>query len=133
MAYITILRPLNCIITAGAVWVGAWIGRGFTLSSSLILAGIIGFLTCGFGNIVNDLYDIEIDRVNNPGRPLPSGRVQKTWVILLAVCLFTVSMVLALWIKLIVCLLVLFVSAMLFMYAAYFKKTIIYKYWKRRK
>jgi geranylgeranylglycerol-phosphate geranylgeranyltransferase len=27
------------------------------------------------GNIINDIYDINIDRVNKPSRPLPSGKI----------------------------------------------------------
>jgi len=118
------MRPINCIITIGAVWVGAWIGQGFTLSSSLILAGMIGFTTCGFGNLINDLYDIEIDKVNNPLRPLPSGKADKKWVIIMTIGLLAISMIFALSINLIVFLLVFVVSTMLFIYAAYLKKTI---------
>jgi len=125
MAYITMLRPLNCIITVGAVWVGAWIGHRFTLSPSLILAGMIGFTVCGFGNLVNDLYDIEIDRVNNPLRPLPSGTADRKWVIVLALSLFIISVIFALSINFMVFLLVLVASISLFVYAAYLKKTII--------
>lgn len=33
------------------------------------------FFVCGFGNVINDLSDIDADRINHPGRPLPSGRL----------------------------------------------------------
>ena len=79
------LRPLNCIITMGAVWVGGWIGQDIILSPSLILAGMIGFLVCGFGNLINDLYDIEIDKINNPERPLPSGRADRKIAIIMSI------------------------------------------------
>lgn len=40
---------------------------------------ILGFLTglfiSGSANISNDYFDLGVDRVNQPGRPLPSGRV----------------------------------------------------------
>lgn len=119
------LRPLNCTITLVSVWVGAWIGYGFILPPALILAGMIGFTTCGFGNLVNDLYDINIDKENNPQRPLPSGKADRTLVIVLAICLLIVSILFALSISIFVFLLVGFVSIILFVYAAYLKKTII--------
>jgi len=125
MAYVTMIRPLNCLITMGAVWVGAWVGHGFALPPSLILAGMIGFTVCGFGNLVNDFYDIEIDKINNPLRSLPSGKADRKWVIILAISLLIISMIFALSINLTVFLLVLVVSILLFVYAAYFKKTII--------
>ena len=125
MAYVTMIRPLNCFITLGAVWVGAWIGQDITLPPSLILAGLIGFLVCGFGNLINDLYDIEIDKINNPERPLPAGKVDQKWVIILSISMLTMSLVFALIINLIVFFLVLVVSILLFTYAAYFKRKII--------
>ncbi|MDD1722856.1 MAG: UbiA family prenyltransferase [Methanothrix sp.] len=33
------------------------------------------FLITGAGNAINDYYDREIDAINRPGRPLPSGRI----------------------------------------------------------
>jgi geranylgeranylglycerol-phosphate geranylgeranyltransferase len=122
MAYVTMLRPINCIITLVSVWVGAWIGYGFTLPPALILAGMIGFVTCGFGNLVNDLYDIKIDKINNPQRPLVSGKANRKLVIVLALCLLIISLVFSLSIDLVVFFLVLGVSILLFAYAAFLKK-----------
>jgi 4-hydroxybenzoate polyprenyltransferase len=31
------------------------------------------------GMVLNDVYDIEVDRVERPGRPLPSGRISLAW------------------------------------------------------
>jgi chlorophyll synthase len=41
------------------------------------LAGILlaGPLVCGASQIVNDWFDREVDAINEPGRPVPSGRV----------------------------------------------------------
>jgi geranylgeranylglycerol-phosphate geranylgeranyltransferase len=36
---------------------------------------LIGFLISGAEMVSNDLFDLEVDRVNHPDRPLPSGRV----------------------------------------------------------
>ena len=63
MGYVTIIRPINCAITFVSVLVGAWITTGFIYTPQLILAGMIGFIVCAFGNIVNDLYDIEIENM----------------------------------------------------------------------
>ncbi len=32
-------------------------------------------LIAGAGYVINDIFDIEIDRINQPGRPLPSGQI----------------------------------------------------------
>lgn len=49
----------------------------------------LGF-TCGFflsatALILNDYFDLEVDRINAPDRPLPSGLVSKSDVIVLAI------------------------------------------------
>jgi 4-hydroxybenzoate polyprenyltransferase len=73
MGYLRMIRPLNCTIALIAVFVGAWIGKKAMFDPRLLCAGVAAFLVCAFGNVVNDLKDIEIDKINNPRRPLPSG------------------------------------------------------------
>jgi chlorophyll synthase len=43
----------------------------------LIIAGIVlaGPLVCGTSQAINDWYDRDVDAINEPGRPIPSGRV----------------------------------------------------------
>jgi geranylgeranylglycerol-phosphate geranylgeranyltransferase len=40
-----------------------------------MLGFLTGFFVSGSANIANDYFDREVDRVNRPDRPLPSGRV----------------------------------------------------------
>jgi geranylgeranylglycerol-phosphate geranylgeranyltransferase len=75
-----LLRPLNfamflagvalgALLAAGpAAFAGGALGRVLTAMASAALVG-------GAANAVNDVYDLEIDRVNRPDRPLPSGAV----------------------------------------------------------
>ncbi len=44
-----------------------------SISLSLVLGFVTGFAICGYSMVINDYYDIEVDRVNQPDRPLPSG------------------------------------------------------------
>jgi len=125
VAYFVIIRPINCVITFIAILVGAWIGRGFQFSPSLMLAAIIGCLVCAFGNIVNDLQDIEIDKINNPKRPLASGQLDKKNAKIFALILFVISNLFSISLGVLPFLLVLGVLILLFCYALYFKKTIL--------
>jgi geranylgeranylglycerol-phosphate geranylgeranyltransferase len=73
-----IVRPVNSAMMGFAVLVGAAIGRGSLLPSSaqeLALAFLAGFFLSGSAMAVNDYYDREIDAINEPGRPIPSGAV----------------------------------------------------------
>ena len=57
-----------------AVIVGAFVSKPPTSSASGLLLGFVtGFAICGYSMVINDYYDIEVDRVNQPDRPLPSG------------------------------------------------------------
>ena len=125
MGYLLIIRPLNCLLTFIAVLVGAWIGQDIVIPPLLILAGVIGFIVCAFGNIINDLYDIEIDRINNPNRPLPSGRVNKKIIEILAGLFFVSALLFSCRLGALPFFIVLGALLLLFFYAAYLKKIIL--------
>lgn len=68
------LRPVNGLITA----LGALLGNLLVpaLSSSEVSFLALGlFLIVGYGNLDNDLHDLDSDRINRPDRALPSGRM----------------------------------------------------------
>lgn len=125
MAYLRLIRPVNCIIAIIAVYVGAGIGTNILFSLPLLYAGVAAFLVCAFGNVVNDLKDIEIDRINNPHRPLPSGSANRIITSLLAVILFLTAGACSLSLGLYPSLLVNGALIILLAYAFYFKKTVL--------
>ncbi len=77
-ALLELLKPITWFPPMWAFLCG-WIsaGPGSTLSTWSLLAGIAltGPLVCGASQIVNDWYDREVDALNEPHRPIPSGRV----------------------------------------------------------
>ncbi|MBD3234199.1 MAG: hypothetical protein GF315_10805 [candidate division Zixibacteria bacterium] len=75
--FIKILRPLNGLIASLTVWISYFIAGGEFNQLSGIIAAIAGFLFNGFANSVNDIIDIEIDRINRPDRPLSSGKMSR--------------------------------------------------------
>ena len=68
-------RPFNCLITAFSVGVGALPSGGLAVSPQVVAAAASAALIAAAGNVYNDLRDLEIDRINRPNRPLPSGRM----------------------------------------------------------
>jgi len=123
VAYLGIIRPLNCGITLVSVMVGAWIGRGIHFSGTLVAAGLVGFAVCAFGNVVNDLKDIEIDRTNNPKRPLPSGRVKPNIARLMAIAFLVSAVAGSLFLGIPSFLIIITAIVLLFLYSTYLKKT----------
>lgn len=56
-----------------AVWVGAKLTWLDPLYFPVVVASLATFFVCAGGNVVNDLRDIEIDRINRPDRVLVTG------------------------------------------------------------
>lgn len=65
-------------VSSGVSWRGNW---------ELILAGIIlaGPMVCAASQAVNDWFDRHVDAINEPNRPIPSGRVPGLWGLIIAV------------------------------------------------
>ncbi len=77
--FIRIIRPVNSLmmgvsVLVGAVMVGGVKGAG--LDWDLALAFITGFTLSGAAMTINDYYDMDVDAINEPGRPIPSGLVK---------------------------------------------------------
>ena len=71
IALLSLIRPINSFMIGLAVVVGIAIGSPDMLFSRLSIYGFItGFSISSYSMIINDIYDIEIDKVNQPERPL---------------------------------------------------------------
>jgi len=77
-ALLELLKPITWFPPMWAFLCG-WVSAGPSvgLSSWSLLAGVAltGPLVCGASQIVNDWYDRDVDALNEPHRPIPSGRV----------------------------------------------------------
>ncbi|AEF96558.1 UbiA family prenyltransferase [Methanotorris igneus] len=75
--YLELMRVKNCITASFGAFIGGLIASNFNFGYLfvLILAFLVVFFICGFGNVVNDIYDVEIDKLNKPHRPLPSNKI----------------------------------------------------------
>lgn len=78
-AFVRTVRPVNCVMIGFAVIVGATlVGENIFAEKVLVplLFGFLaGFFLCGGSMVLNDIVDREIDAVNEPNRPIPSGAV----------------------------------------------------------
>jgi len=71
-----LIRPVNCAMLGFAVVVGAFVSKPPTVPElQLALGFFTGFFLCAYAMAVNDVYDLQVDRVNRPDRPIPSGRI----------------------------------------------------------
>jgi geranylgeranylglycerol-phosphate geranylgeranyltransferase len=95
-AIVAVTRPELTIASGLCVVTGEFLALEHLPS---LTEGFMGFLA-GFSLSAsamtsNDYYDLEVDRVNNPGRPLPSGRITLTELVLLTIFLTIVGLVAA--------------------------------------
>lgn len=76
------------VVSSGAVILEQW---------WLLLAGIVlaGPLMCGTSQVVNDWFDRHVDAINEPNRPIPSGRIPGRWGLYLALIWTLVSLAVA--------------------------------------
>jgi geranylgeranylglycerol-phosphate geranylgeranyltransferase len=71
------LRPGNALMAATGTATGMLLAPGPPLPLHAWLAApATAFLLSAWGNLRNDLADLEVDRVAHPERPLPAGRVK---------------------------------------------------------
>jgi geranylgeranylglycerol-phosphate geranylgeranyltransferase len=93
-AFLALIRIPNCIMIGLAVLVAETIGLG-SLPSPLEAA--LGFLTAFLllaGTMVfNDIQDVQVDRVNSPDRPIPSGRVTVRQAYALSIVFSTLALI----------------------------------------
>ncbi len=75
-AALELIRPVNCAMIGFAVIVGTFVSKPPSIViPQLSLGFLTGFFICAYSMAVNDIYDVEIDKVNRPERPIPSGKV----------------------------------------------------------
>ncbi|MBC8043176.1 MAG: UbiA family prenyltransferase [Rhizobacter sp.] len=82
-AHIELLDPITWVGVLQGTICGAIASGGFTLTTENIgkfalLTLLLGPLGTGFAQSINDYYDRDLDRINDPVRPIPSGRISET-------------------------------------------------------
>jgi geranylgeranylglycerol-phosphate geranylgeranyltransferase len=84
--YFELMRPVNLGIVfatiAGASVLAKPSGWDWLL---IVVAAFAGALIAGGGNAINDYFDLKIDKINRPTRPIPRGSVslgeaRKIWI-----------------------------------------------------
>jgi geranylgeranylglycerol-phosphate geranylgeranyltransferase len=76
---------------AGLAAIVGLILSGAQLSILFLYAFLAVFFLSGAGMVINDYYDLEIDKINAPHRPLPSGRISKKNALFYSILLFTIG------------------------------------------
>jgi len=100
LGFIKIIRPINGFMMSLAVFVGAWLTLSDPYSSTILhkilLGAVTAFTLSGASMVINDYCDYEIDKINEPNRPLPSGIIKLKESLILAAALAFIGLTAAL-------------------------------------
>jgi chlorophyll synthase len=97
-AILEVLKPVTWFAPMWAFGCGV-VSSGQSLAEhwAVIAAGVLlaGPLVCGTSQVANDWYDRHVDAINEPNRPIPSGRIPGQWGFWIAVVWSALSVAVA--------------------------------------
>lgn len=93
-ALVTLIKPITwfppmwaylCGVVSAGIWPEAW---------GLVVLGVIlaGPIVCGMSQAANDWCDRHVDAINEPHRPIPSGRVPGRWGLWVALAMTALAL-----------------------------------------
>lgn len=90
-------RPVNVIAASVLTFIGSFVAGGITTYPLEVAAAVAATgLAVGAGNAINDYFDREIDRINQPERAIPRGAVSPLGALIFSAVLFVGAIVLSL-------------------------------------
>ncbi len=123
-AFYKLARPFNAISGALAVFLGGYVARTGAWDK-VALAALVTFLITGAGNAWNDYLDIEIDKINQPNRVLPSGQISPRSALIFSIVLTVLGLIIAAFINPAAFLVAFAASVILFIYSWKLKSTVL--------
>ncbi len=124
LALYRLARPVNGLTGAMAVFLGGYVaGTGEWVS--VTLAALVTFLITGAGNAWNDYLDVDIDKINQPQRVLPSGLVSPKTAWIFSLILTGTALFVAAFIGLAAFFVAFLVSIALYLYSWKLKSTVL--------
>jgi chlorophyll/bacteriochlorophyll a synthase len=97
-AVVELLKPITWFAPMWAFACGSISARaGGDPHWIVVLAGVLlaGPLVCATSQAVNDWFDRHVDAINEPARPIPSGRVPGRWGLYIAIAWTAISLLVA--------------------------------------
>lgn len=96
-AMLELIKPVTWFPPMWAYACGAVAsGMAITEHLGLLIVGVIlaGPVVCGMSQAANDWCDRHVDAINEPNRPIPSGRIPGRWGLWIALAMSTLSLAL---------------------------------------
>jgi geranylgeranylglycerol-phosphate geranylgeranyltransferase len=119
-------RPLNVLITIVSIFIAAIITGKFAWTWILMFAAFTAAFVAAGANIVNDIFDVEIDRINKPNRILPAGEISVRSAWLYFAIAYITGLTFAALSNISMLIIASVIAVLLYLYSAYLKRTIIW-------
>lgn len=120
---ILLTRVVNVFITFVSVIVAVVICSDITaINMNIILAAACAAFVTAAGNVINDVYDQDSDRINKPYRPIPSGKVSHKEALNLYFSLILISVIFTYFLNFIIFLIIILSHLLLMLYSVRLKK-----------
>jgi geranylgeranylglycerol-phosphate geranylgeranyltransferase len=117
---------VNVLISFLTIIVAAELAGGISPLKNVVFAALsAAFVTIG-ANVINDYFDIEIDRINKPARQIAAGNVTKHEALFYFSLVYLIAWVLAFYINLWMLIIAFFTGVFLFFYSFHLKRTVLW-------
>jgi geranylgeranylglycerol-phosphate geranylgeranyltransferase len=117
-------RPLSTLTGVLAVVLGGYVA-GTGAWDKIALAALATLFVSAAANAWNDYRDIDIDRINQPQRPLPSGMVSPRAALIFSIVLAGLSILLAAFISPAALVIAVASNMLLYVYSVWLKSTVL--------
>ncbi len=96
--YFALMRPVNAIMASIGTIIGGIVGveslRAVLDPKLYIAMATVFFILLG-GNVLNDYFDLDTDKINHPRRPIPSGKVSLSSARYMAISLLALGFIIS--------------------------------------
>ncbi len=117
-------RPINLLMIFAGVLITIYVGlKGFSSLKLTLLTAFAAVSIAAGGNAINDYYDIDIDVINRPNRPLPSGKIKPKTIWVFSILLFILGISFSLLLPLLNLVIAVINSILLGLYASKLKRS----------
>ncbi|MFH0736442.1 MAG: geranylgeranylglycerol-phosphate geranylgeranyltransferase [bacterium] len=116
-------RPINFIISFLSILVAGIICKSLLFNwVDVLLAAFAGAFTGAAGNIINDYFDCEIDKINRPQRILPLGIITKKQALQIYFSFLIIVLAFTIGLNVLAVTIVIFTNVIIFLYSYKLKK-----------
>jgi geranylgeranylglycerol-phosphate geranylgeranyltransferase len=117
-------RPLSTLTGVLAVILGGYVA-GTGAWDKIALAALATLFVSAAANAWNDYRDIDIDRINQPQRPLPSGMVSPRAALVFSIVLAALSVIVSAFISPAALVIAIASNVLLYVYSVWLKSTVL--------